>query len=69
MLTGNIRYRKSLFGKILVQVEERTRHCNDLNGSGYFDEYDVVAWRDAKETDFVRGFELAGTSSKQGNES
>jgi len=50
-LTGNIRYRNSLFGKLILQVEYKLNHCDDVYGSGYFDEYETVHWRDATVKD------------------
>lgn len=50
-LTGRVRYRKALFGKIVVQVEERgvatiRRHNGDV---GYAET--VARWRDARAGD------------------
>lgn len=47
-LTGNRRHRKTIFGKMVLQVEERRYYTRDLNGSGYYDEWDANVWRDAK---------------------
>lgn len=47
-LTGRRRHRKTWFGKMVLQVEETRHYMRDLNGSGYYDEWDVTVWRDAK---------------------
>jgi len=48
MLTGKTRYRRNWRGKMILQVEEKFHHMDDLGGSGYYDEYDSLRWRDAK---------------------
>lgn len=52
MLTGKTRYRTTIFGRMVLQVQEKFHHMKDLNGSGYYDEYDSYTWRDAKLKDF-----------------
>lgn len=45
------RFRVNWRGKLILEVRETVHHCHDLNGSGYFDEYQTVKWRDAKIMD------------------
>lgn len=47
-LTGNKRHRRNWRGKMILQVEYVRNHMDDLNGSGYYDEYQTKHWRDAK---------------------
>lgn len=52
-LTGKTRYRTTMFGKLVLQVEELRYHCDNIGGSGYYDEYHSKYWRDAKTTDLT----------------
>lgn len=52
-LTGRTRYRTNWRGKLILQVEYSQNHTRDLNGSGYFDDWDTLHWRDAKATDLI----------------
>lgn len=52
-LTGKTRYRTTMFGKLVLQVEFTTNHCDPIGGSGYYDEYTRNYWRDAKTTDLT----------------
>jgi len=49
--TGRIRFRKTLFGKIVLQVEEKGSSYCSYGGGSYSP--DVSYWRDAKETDIT----------------
>lgn len=49
--TGRFRVRKNWWGKLIFQVEYVRNHCNDLNGSGYYDEFQTYVWKDAKWMD------------------
>lgn len=66
-LTGLTRYRTTLTGKFVLQVEENRYFCHDLNGSGYYDEGHFTAWRDAKTTDLAYGSELYPQVRKGGD--
>lgn len=48
MLTGKTRHRLGLFGRLVLQVEER-RYRFDGSGNYY------LAWRDAKASDVSAG--------------
>lgn len=61
-LTGRYRYRTNWRGKLILQVEYTLNHCNDLNGSGHYDEWQTQNWRDAKVTDVPLNF-LARTTT------
>lgn len=54
-LTGRFRFRISLFGKLVLQVEYEKKHYDHDSGNGYDiyheDEYYTRHWRDAKESD------------------
>lgn len=50
-LTGRTRYRTNWRGKLILQVEYTQHYCNDLNGSGYYDQWDANYWRDASLKD------------------
>lgn len=54
-LTGRTRYRSNWRGKLILQIEYSLHHVRDLNGTGYYDEWDTLHWRDAKATDLVNG--------------
>lgn len=55
-LTGRTRYRSKTNwrGKeqLILQVEYSNFHMKDLNGSGYYDEWTTMHWRDAQTIDF-----------------
>ena len=51
MLTGNTRYRKTLFGKMVLQVQERLSHAARRRAKLRMTTGSVYLWRDAKEED------------------
>lgn len=50
-LTGNFRFRESIFLKIVLEVEVREPCEEDSLGMGYGFGYSCIYWRDAKEDD------------------
>lgn len=42
------RLKRNWRGKLVLQVEEIRNHMDDLNGSGWYDEYQTKHWRDAR---------------------
>lgn len=52
---GNIpvRIRRGWFGRLTLEVQETLHHCDDQNGSGYFDEYQTKSWRYARLADLI----------------
>jgi len=52
-LTGRTRYRSNWRGKLILQVEYSQHHVKDLNGSGYYDDWDTLHWRDARPEDLI----------------
>lgn len=49
--TGRRRHRRNWRGKLILQVEEVQNHTQCLGGSGHFEDWQTVRWRDAKLSD------------------
>lgn len=45
------RLKRTFFGRLVLQVEEIRNHMTDLNGSGYYDEWQSKRWRNATLAD------------------
>lgn len=43
-----VRLKRSLFGRLYIEIQETSHHVRDLAGSGYYDEWDTTHWRKAK---------------------
>lgn len=50
-LTGNFRYRTGLFGKVILQVEEKYNMTTGYEQSIGMSDYYIARWRDAKLVD------------------
>ena len=53
MLTGNTRWRKGWFGKVILQVEETITVDDDVGYGLGTHSSQVLRWRDAKTDDIV----------------
>lgn len=45
--TSEYRLKRDWCGRFVLQVKEIRHHMNDLNGSGYYDEFTTERWRNA----------------------
>jgi len=54
------RVRQNWCGKLIVQIEETIHRCEpQCPGSGFYDEWDEIKWRDARVEDLMSGIEIA----------
>ena len=54
------RLKRTWRGKFVLQVKETRNHMRDLNGSGYYDEWQTSHWRNATlEEAATAGFAIA----------
>lgn len=54
-LTGRTRYRTNWRGRLILQIEYSLHHTRDLNGTGYYEDWDTLHWRDARAEDLING--------------
>ena len=52
---ANYRVKQDFRGRLILQIEETRNHCENLGGTGYYDEYQSKIWRNASVTDIQGG--------------
>jgi hypothetical protein len=53
VLNDDYRFKRSFFGKYVLQMKTINHICKDLNGSGYYDEYDVEKWVNVGDQELI----------------
>lgn len=51
-LTGNIRYRRGWFGRLVLQIEV-SQPFGEYDGVGFYSTVNRILWRDAKVEDLL----------------